>query len=127
MTCRGPRSVGGCARGADPTTSFRIGVDGTSVALPSLVSITPPLVPGFTANANSPYEALDFRIDTHRRVGTEDTWDLSIQREMPWKMLLEVGYVGRVAHHLYGGNDLNTVRTKRCWRALAGDLAPAHR
>ena len=109
VNCRGPRIGGGCAKGADPTTSFRIGTDGTGITLPSLVTITPPLIPGTTANANSPYEQFDFRIDPHRRVGVEDTWDLSIQREMPWKMLLEVGYVGRVAHHLYGGNDINTV------------------
>jgi hypothetical protein len=109
VNCRGPRTGGGCASGADPSNSFRIGVDGNSIALPGLVNLTPPLVPGFTANANSPYETLDFRIDPHRRVGVEDTWDLSIQRELPWKMLLEVGYVGRVAHHLYGANDINTV------------------
>lgn len=105
VNCRGPRIGGGCAKGADPTTSFRIGVDGLSVALPSLAPLTPPLIPG----TNSPYETLDFRIDPHRRVGMEDTWDLSIQREMPWKMLMEVGYVGRVAHHLYGANDLNQI------------------
>jgi hypothetical protein len=105
VNCRGPRIGGGCARGANPTNSFRIGVDGNTVALPSLTTITPPLIPG----NNSPYETLDFRIDPKRRVGMEDTWDLSIQREMPSKMLLEVGYVGRVAHHLYGANDLNQI------------------
>ena len=80
-------------------------MDGNSVPLPSLTTVTPPLIPG----VNSPYETLDFRIDPKRRVGMEDTWDLSIQREMPGKMLLEVGYVGRVAHHLYGANDLNQI------------------
>jgi len=105
VNCRGPRIGGGCLKGADPTTSFRIGVDGNSVPLPSLTALTPPLIPG----VNSPYETLDFRIDPKRRVGMEDTWDLSIQREMPGKMLLEVGYVGRVAHHLYGANDLNQI------------------
>lgn len=111
VSCRRPRTTGCGDNGSKttPTTAFRIGVDGTSIALPSLTTVTPPLVPGGTANANSPYESYDFRIDIHRRVGVEDTWDLNIQREMPWKMLLEVGYVGRVAHHLYGANDLNTV------------------
>ncbi len=94
---------------SDPTDAFRIGVDGSSIPLPSLGGITGSLVPGSTTNANSPYEILDFRIDPHRKVGVEDTWDLSIQRQLPANTLVEVGYVGRVAHHLYTVNDMNQV------------------
>src|SRR5437667_30391 len=65
VNCRGPRIGGGCLKGADPTTSFRIGVDGNSVPLPSLTALTPPLIPG----VNSPYETLDFLIDPKRRLG----------------------------------------------------------
>ena len=99
--------IGGVCGGAasDPTNAFRIGVDGSTVPLPSLTGITTPLIPG----VNSPFEALDFRIDPHRRVGVEDTWDLSIQRQLRGNMLLEIGYVGRVAHHLYTVNDMNQV------------------
>src|SRR5262249_9402743 len=43
------------------------------------------------------------------KVGVEDTWDLSIQRQLPSNTLIEVGYVGRVAHHLYGAGDMNQV------------------
>jgi len=99
--------IGGICGGAasDPTNAFRIGVDGSTVPLPSLAAITGSVVPG----TNSPYELLDFRIDPHRKVGVEDTWDLSIQRQLKGNTLIEVGYVGRVAHHLYGAGDMNQV------------------
>jgi hypothetical protein len=99
--------IGGVCGGAasDPTNAFRIGVDGSTVPLPTLAPITGSVIPG----TNSPYEILDFRIDPHRKVGVEDTWDLSIQRQLPSNTLIEVGYVGRVAHHLYGAGDMNQV------------------
>jgi hypothetical protein len=107
VNCRRVTTTGGCGSlgKTDPTDSFRIGVDGSSIALPTLGSVTSPLVPG----GNSPYEILDFRIDPHRKVGVEDTWDLSIQRQLPSNTLIEIGYVGRVAHHLYGAADMNQV------------------
>jgi hypothetical protein len=110
VNCRRVK-IGDVCGGAksDPTNAFRIGVDGSSIPLPTLGSISGALVPGFTADANSPYEILDFRIDPHRKVGVEDTWDLSIQRQLPSNTLFEIGYVGRVAHHLYTVNDLNQV------------------
>src|SRR5262249_3446448 len=106
VNCRKVKIGGVCGGAAnDPTNAFRIGVDGSSIPLPTLGSITGNLIPG----TNSPFEILDFRIDPHRKVGVEDTWDLSIQRQLPSNMLLEVGYVGRVAHHLYTVDDLNQV------------------
>ena len=106
VNCRRVTIGGGC-NGAktDPTTAFRIGVDGSSIALPGLGPITGSLIPG----TNSPFETLDFRIDPHRKVGVEDTWTLSIERSLPGKSLLEVGYVGRVGHHLYTAQDVNQV------------------
>jgi hypothetical protein len=99
--------IGGVCGGAasTPANAFRIGVDGSTVPLPGLGPITGNLIPG----TNSPYEALDFRIDPHRKVGVEDTWTLSMERQLPGNTLLEVGYVGRVAHHLYGAGDMNQV------------------
>ena len=93
----------------DPTNAFRIGVDGSSIPLPSLGPVTGSLIPGSVAGANSPYEILDFRIDPRRRVGVEDTWTMSIERSLPGRAVLEVGYVGRVAHHLYGAGDVGQV------------------
>jgi hypothetical protein len=103
--------IGGACGGSksDPTNSFRIGVDGSSIALPGLGPVTGSLIPGSVPGANSPYEILDFRIDPKRKVGVEDTWTMSIERQLPGKTLLEVGYVGRVAHHLYGAGDVGQV------------------
>ncbi len=117
VNCRGPLATGVCSGAkVDPTTGFRIGVDGNTLALPSLTPITPPVVPGLSSKgkplvpgANSPYETLDFRINPHRKVGVEDTWNLSIQRQVSNSTIVEFGYVGRVAHHLYGAYDLNQV------------------
>lgn len=107
VTCRRVTTTDGCATLGKTTASdaFRIGVDGSTIPLPSLATVTPPLIPGM----NSPFEALDFRIDPHRKVGVEDTWDLSIQRQLPSNTVLELGYVGRMAHHLYTAQDMNQV------------------
>jgi hypothetical protein len=114
VTCRRVINTGACGSGSTtgPANAFRIGVDGNSITFPSLAAVSGALVPGNdagTPGANSPYEILDFRIDPKRRVGVEDTWNLNIQRELPGRMLLEVGYVGRTAHHLYSAQDLNQV------------------
>ncbi|MCL5745180.1 MAG: carboxypeptidase-like regulatory domain-containing protein [Acidobacteria bacterium] len=109
FTCRGPsRITGGCtgSGGTDPTTAFRIGVDGSTVPLPTVGPITAlPIIPG----VNSVSELLSFQIDTKRRVGASHGWDVTLQRELPFNMLLEVGYVGRRSTHLYQGVDLNSV------------------
>ena len=107
VTCRRVTTTDTCGTLGKTTAAnaFRIGVDGSTIPLPSLASLTPPLIPG----VNSPFEALDFRIDPHRKVGVEDTWDLSIQRQLRGNMMLELGYVGRMAHHLYTAQDMNQV------------------
>src|SRR5262249_59340126 len=75
VNCRQVKTTGACSTGSanrsNPNTAFRIGVDGSSIGLPSLAPITGSVIPG----VNSPYEILDFRIDPHRKVGVEDTWD----------------------------------------------------
>jgi hypothetical protein len=102
-----------------PNNAFRIGVDGNHVPIPPLplISGTQIVIPGqggsvpiTTGNLpNSGYEGRDFRIDPRRQVGSTDTIDFTIQRQMPWNMLLEVGYVGRWARDLYTNIDLNAV------------------
>ena len=112
VTCRGPRSGGGCSpTGNTESTAFRIGVDGSSIPIPTALSPVSGgrIIPGFTANANSPYELLDFRIDPSRKVGVEEMWDLSIQRELGWRSMIEFGYTGRVGYHLPHGIAINHV------------------
>jgi hypothetical protein len=56
-----------------------------------------------------PFELLSFQIDARRKVGRNHSADFTIQRELPWNMLLEFGYVGRYSRGLYQGLDLNSV------------------
>lgn len=36
-------------------------------------------------------------------------WSLTIQRELPWRIVGEVGYIGKRGTHLYRGYDLNQI------------------
>ncbi len=104
-TATGPACTG--TGGANPTTGFRIGKDGTVIPMPSLASIPSgdPLIP---AN-NSPFETLDFRIDPKRKIGFAHTFNLTVQRELRGNMVLEVGYVGNYAKRLYQGYAMSQV------------------
>jgi hypothetical protein len=111
LRCAGPQNTStGVAcfakTGVDsnPSNAFRIGTDGTTVPMPALANIPSgkPLIPG----TNSPFETLDFRINSKRKVGYADTFDLTYQRELRGNMLLEVGYVGNYAKRLYQGYAL---------------------
>ena len=109
VSCKGVDTTGACLGKNGPSNAYRIGVDGNNPPIPSLGAITAPVVPGFTADANSPYQSYDFRIDPKRKVGVEDTWTLGFQRQLAGNMMIEAGYVGRVAHHLYTNNDINQI------------------
>jgi hypothetical protein len=103
--CANPNSSGVCTHpgSVDPTNAFRIGVDGLN---PPVGAITPtlpiPVTPGF----NAPYATLVESLDnTWRPVGSNQV-DFSIQRQLKGNTILEVGYVGVWADHLYQGYDL---------------------
>jgi len=109
----------GCNNGGDPNSNFRIGVDGNHVGAPPLPPVSGGvIIPGLgcpgggtlcPANANSIFENSDSRLDPRNRIGSSDQIDLSIQRDLPGKMILEVGYVGRLARKLFMNIDLNAV------------------
>ena len=68
LTCLGPSRTGQClgVSGVDPSTGFRVGVDGATVPIPALsASATPPLVPGVTGfpGANQPQANTTYQID----------------------------------------------------------------
>lgn len=121
--CTAPGIDGTCNTGGNPTTNFRIGVDGNHITVPPLPAVSGGVIipgqgcPGANlgagtpcpANANSVFESRDFRLDPKYRSGSSDAIDFSIQRELPGKMILEVGYVGRWSRDLYGNIDLNAV------------------
>jgi len=116
-------AAGKCGGGGDPSTNFRIGVDGNHITVPPLPAVSGGVIipgqgcPGLTqaatpecpGNANSVFESRDFRLDPHYVTGGSDAIDFSIQRELPGKMILEVGYVGRWSRDLYGNIDLNHI------------------
>ena len=111
-----PASGGGCSGFSNPSNAFRIGtVDGNHISVPPLPVVSGGvIIPGTNAslppvNANSVFEGRDFRIDPRSQAGSSDSIDISIQRELPGKMILEVGYVGRWSRDLYGNIDLNSV------------------
>jgi hypothetical protein len=112
LTCLGPSRTGQClgVSGVDPSTGFRAGVDGATVPIPGLTpSAAIPLVPGVTGfpGANQPQANTTYQIDPKYRPGRNHQWDLTIQREMPWKSMLEVGYIGRHADNIYTPLEVN--------------------
>jgi hypothetical protein len=111
--CKSPLMNGTCQTGSaknDPSNAFRIGVDGTGINLPRLSAVSPPEIPGADVGlpgANIPYQILDGNLDPHHQNGVNDTWNLNIQRELPGRTVLEIGYVGRYAHHLFSNTGTN--------------------
>src|SRR5437764_12062883 len=49
------------------------------------------------------------KLFSHIRVPRNHVFDLTIQRELPWNMLVEIGYIGRLARDLYVAGNLNSV------------------
>ncbi len=111
----------GCNKGGNPNSNFRIGVDGNHITVPPLPPVSGGvIIPGegcpgggtsapCPASANSVFESRDFRLDPKYRAGSSDAIDFSIQRELPGKMILEAGYVGRWSRDLFGNVDLNAI------------------
>lgn len=108
VDCRG-------SSGVNPSTAFRIGIDGSTITLLAPAStLSTPVVPGITssvppAGANIPFVPNSFLQDPEWRPGSHDQWDFTIQRELPGNGRIEVGYVGHTANNIYMGIDLNQV------------------
>lgn len=82
------------------TTAYRFGVDGLSpvlatAALPT--TLAQPYHPGF----DGPGVALASPVDPSLKPNNVDTINFSIQRQVSRKMLVEVGYIGRIIHNEY--------------------------
>lgn len=95
VSVTGPRNAAG-----DP---YRIGVDG-AIPLPTATQqIQAPVIP------TKPFgETLSFSVDPFIKVPKNYIVDFTVQREMPWRMLVEVGYIGRFARDLYINGNLNS-------------------
>jgi Carboxypeptidase regulatory-like domain/TonB dependent receptor-like, beta-barrel len=49
--------------------------------------------------------------DPEIKIPTVHEWSLTVQRELPWKFVGQVGYIGKRGTHLYRAYDLNQLRT----------------
>jgi len=118
LLCLGPSMSSGTTidckgnSGTTPTTAFRIGIDGSRIILPNIPStITPPAVPGnaLVSGANISFVPNSQVQDPQWKPGSHNQWDFTIQRELPAKSRLEIGYIGHTARNIYQGIDLNQV------------------
>jgi hypothetical protein len=84
-------------------SGFRVGVDGT-IPVPTVPTLDPakPVVP-----ANPFGEVLSFSLDPSFKVGRSYSFDFTVQRELPGNMLMEVGYIGRLARNLPNSVDFD--------------------
>ncbi|MEW6129866.1 MAG: carboxypeptidase regulatory-like domain-containing protein [Acidobacteriota bacterium] len=81
---------------------FRAGIDG-NIPVPVNTAAVSPVVPA------KPFgELLSFTMDPVIRDPYNHSVDFSIQRELPGKMLIEVGYIGRFARNLIQNVNLNS-------------------
>ena len=107
VQCTQALSNGNCGP-ANPTvsTAFRIGVDGNSAPLAAAAATAPqPIYPGYNFAGGSAQQGMDPTF----RPNDIDSFDLTIQRQVGAKSILEVGYIGRIIHHEYQPVNLNAV------------------
>jgi hypothetical protein len=109
VQCFGPLKDGVTCAGsgvATPLNAFRVGTDGLVAPIPSASATLPqPDFPGYNAIAAGAGEALDKNF----RPNQSDQFDLTIQRQLTNKVMVEVGYIGRRLTHEYQPVNINTV------------------
>ena len=111
LACMGPsRITGQCTGpgGTDPSTVFRIGVDGSTVPIPQLSSTTAvPLIPGPAGfpGANQPAGYSTYHFQPNYVPARESAWNFTIQRALPGNAVLEIGYVRKDATNIYASID----------------------
>jgi hypothetical protein len=119
VSCTVPTSTGQCGTGT-PATGFRIGTDSLVAPLPgqgalsSLVTQTlpQPFVPGSTQNGILNAAAADgSELDPNLKPNHSDEVNLTIQRSLSSKIMLEVGYIGRKISNEFQEINLDAVPT----------------
>jgi len=86
-----------------PLGVFRIGVDGAA-PIPTIPSASIPIVP------SKPFgETVSYQNDPSIDVGRTHSLDFTIQRELPWDILLETGWVVRFSRELPQNYTLSSV------------------
>ena len=108
ITCPGPGIDGQChgQGGVNPTNAFRIGTDGLVAPLPApSPTLSQPNFSGITSAPAGDTSELDPNFKPSR----SDEFSLTVQRELSPKMMLEVGYIGRILRNEYQAIDLSSV------------------
>jgi hypothetical protein len=82
-------------------SGFRVGVDGT-LPVPMVPAVSSPIVPALGG------ENLSFAVDPDFKVGRSYSIDFTVQRELPGNMLMEIGYIGRIARDLPNSVDFDS-------------------
>ncbi len=86
--------------------AFRIGTDGMTAPIPAPSQTLPqPDFPGINAIAAGAGEALD----PHFKPNQSDQFDLTIQRQLSSRVMVEVGYIGRRIVNEYQPINVNVV------------------
>ncbi|HLZ91519.1 MAG TPA: carboxypeptidase-like regulatory domain-containing protein [Candidatus Acidoferrum sp.] len=102
-TCGPARPTVGSAFRVGPTSG---GWDGLVAPIPAASATLPqPTFPGVNDVSAAAGEALD----PHFRPNVVDSFDLTIQRQLTPKILLELGYIGRRITHEYQPININAV------------------
>jgi carboxypeptidase family protein len=82
--------------------SFRVGVDG-DLPVPTVPAVSIPVVP------STPFgELFSFQDDPNTKIGRSQAFDLTIQREIPGNMIVEIGWTGRWSDRLPQGVNFNS-------------------
>ena len=106
VDCQNPLITGTCGSASTDTTNFRIGTDGSSAPLPvASLNLPQPFYPGYNGSQTSSAQTLDPTL----RPSSVDSFNLTIQRQLTRKTLVEVGYIGRIIKSEYEGLNLDAV------------------
>ncbi len=96
VSCIGASRTGQCLGngGVTQATAFRIGADGSTAPLPAVTqTLAQPYIPGINGNAAA---GSGSALDPNFRPARTDNFTFSVQREIAPKVLMEVGYIGRI-------------------------------
>jgi len=108
ITCPGPGMDDIChgSGNVDPTHAFRIGTDGTTAPLPTP---SPTLSQPNFSGISSAKAGDTSQLDPNFKPSRSDEFTLTVQRELSPKIMLEVGYIGRILRNEYQAIDLSSV------------------
>jgi hypothetical protein len=105
----GAGGAGCVATSTNPVlNNFRVGFDGTMPVPVVPAQSNPVILPWGNINGSVVTfpEIFSFQVDPNLKVGRNQAFDLTIQRELKGDMIMEIGYVGRYASRLPQGMNV---------------------